>query len=379
MKLNFLLVITVGIFSLSIYSQSKIKDGTVTGSSPAPVSNAILELESNNKGFLATRISLASNIDNVTIPSPTTGLLVFNTGTAGLKYKGYVYWSGTEWVTFTGQTLSLGFLGSIECNNASLNPINYSTGVPYSGTLSVPYVGGDGGIYYADTIVANGLTAILPAGRLERGEGYLVYSVSGIPLVSSPTTTSFAINIGGNSCIAEVGVGKTITVGDIEYYKGRLLASSTNHWLSDSLHDLPILGGKIRLDGFFSAHSNGTFGHVSFNPRLVNVSNAPVKIWYSALSTVDNFSAANLLMAANGYANLDNGIYLGTGSNMILGTSTPEAAYSLAVRTQEVLVCDLVFDNKWYRIYYFPTVDNMNLSGTATNQRVMYISVQRLF
>jgi len=40
------------------FGQSKIKDGSVTGSASLPDAGAIMELESNNKGFLLPRVAL---------------------------------------------------------------------------------------------------------------------------------------------------------------------------------------------------------------------------------------------------------------------------------------------------------------------------------
>ncbi len=62
----------------------------------SPHSSAILELNVDNlasnkkKGFLAPKVALTSSMDQLTIPSPTKGLLVYNLGTAGLTVEGYL-------------------------------------------------------------------------------------------------------------------------------------------------------------------------------------------------------------------------------------------------------------------------------------------------
>jgi len=84
-------------------------------------------------------------------------------------------------------------------------------------------------------------------------------------------------------------------------------------------------------------------------------------------------------LAPSAYMELDNGIYYGVGYNDILGSTIPRTEGSGQGGHQEVLTMDLSLDDKWYRVYYFPTVDNMNTTSTADNMRVIYLSIQRLY
>jgi hypothetical protein len=71
--------------------------GTVT-----PNASAALDVTATNKGFLPPRVALTSTADAATITSPATGLLVFNTATAGaspnIVTPGYYFFNGTGWV-----------------------------------------------------------------------------------------------------------------------------------------------------------------------------------------------------------------------------------------------------------------------------------------
>ena len=49
----------------------------------SPVSSAQLQVESSNKGFLPPRVALTGVDDTTTISSPATGLVIYNTATAG--------------------------------------------------------------------------------------------------------------------------------------------------------------------------------------------------------------------------------------------------------------------------------------------------------
>jgi hypothetical protein len=64
-----------------------------------PDSSAGLDIDYTNKGLLIPRVSLVSTTDIVTIPSPATSLLVYNTNasmTGGVV--GFWYFDGTTWV-----------------------------------------------------------------------------------------------------------------------------------------------------------------------------------------------------------------------------------------------------------------------------------------
>jgi hypothetical protein len=69
-----------------------------------PEASAKLDISSTNKGLLPPRITLTSRTDNSTIPSPATGLLVYNTGSNPNLVAGYYYWNGSSWATIATAT-----------------------------------------------------------------------------------------------------------------------------------------------------------------------------------------------------------------------------------------------------------------------------------
>lgn len=97
-------------------AQSKIKDGSVTGSPSLPNNNAILELESVQRGFLLPRVPLTATNVPAPLNAHIAGMTVYNTATAGTApvnvTPGWYYNDGTHWVrlafTYDGQTLLYG-------------------------------------------------------------------------------------------------------------------------------------------------------------------------------------------------------------------------------------------------------------------------------
>ena len=100
-------------------------------------------------------------------------------------------------------------VSTLACSYASATPAA-TFGSEYTGTISVPYTGGNGTIYNAGTPIAStgvtGLTATLQGGTLSTGKGNFTYIVTGTP--SATGSASFAISFGSLSCTFSLTVGE---------------------------------------------------------------------------------------------------------------------------------------------------------------------------
>lgn len=360
--------------------------GTVT-----PDASAILDITATNKGLLGPRVALNSITDETTIPSPADGLLVYNTGAGALDFVGYVFWNGSEWRALNNGSLAPGTIGAITCNGVTLTPSIYKAGEYFEGTMIVPYTGGNGGVYAAQTLgPINGLTATLAAGNFAAGAGNLAYTITGTPTVTTPDVTVFNIVIGGQTCSATIGAGDGIAPGDLVFYSTPEIpanigggdnnsGNTSTNWMSYYVNDLPVIGGKLRLDAYFSSSSTGGAGTVSINPRLVNITDNNVKVWFSAMTTVDRFNGSNIVLQPNTWLNLDNGLYYSPQPNQTMTSPATGAYVNTSSNNSEVLTLDLQLDSKWYRIYYYPIVDNKDQTTAANMVRKIYLSIQRLY
>lgn len=82
----------------------------------------------------------------------------------------------------------------VECAGAFMTPVDSYVGIPYSGTITIAYGGGNGGPHaglVAHSTGVTGLTATLPAGNLATGDGTLVFNVTGVPEGNGPAAFSF--------------------------------------------------------------------------------------------------------------------------------------------------------------------------------------------
>ena len=113
-------VLFLTVILINFISNAQVGIGTTS-----PHASAALEIETTNKGFLAPRVALTSNSDVATIASPATGLMIYNTATAGTSpnavVPGYYYYSGSKWERLITTTPD----ATIEFNTANPN-----TGTP---------------------------------------------------------------------------------------------------------------------------------------------------------------------------------------------------------------------------------------------------------
>jgi hypothetical protein len=122
MKMRFMkkIIFIACLFSgLGAFAQTGI--GTTS-----PDASARLDVSATNKGFLPPRVALTATNAAGPIPSPATGLLVYNTATAGTSpnnvVPGYYFWNSSSWSYLTNNAVnSMGAIsGSSTANGASI-------------------------------------------------------------------------------------------------------------------------------------------------------------------------------------------------------------------------------------------------------------------
>lgn len=360
------------LFSVTIYSQVGI--GT-----SSPDSSAMLDVVASDKGLLIPRVALTSAIDQTTIPSPAVGLLVYNTGAGTLTYKGFVFWNGTEWRSINNtSTINPGISG-LTCSGASAFPQTFTSGVPYSGTLTVPYSNGNGGSYQGGSpFTQNGLTFTLNPGTLNSGNGTITYSVSGIPNFSSPGTATIPLSFLGFNCNSVIGNNSSsFAVGEIK--SARIIvpaapfttnggsrnmmngkaANNTTTTNRNAAYELStaidqskfIFINGLRMD-FMESITNG-----NVSPKFFNTLSSDITYNVSSLSTYDaNIHGVNTVNKAGYYSYYIDG-------NDDLGCSTGDQA--------EYVNAMVTFSNgEWYNCTWHATRDTDNYYFYMTAQRL---------
>ncbi len=96
-------IVVFFVFLISGFSSfAQVGIGTTT-----PNASAKLQVDATDKGFLPPRVSLTATNDVATIPSPATGLLIYNTATAGTSPNnvtpGFYFYEGSKWQRLISQ------------------------------------------------------------------------------------------------------------------------------------------------------------------------------------------------------------------------------------------------------------------------------------
>jgi len=106
------LFLTLILTSFSTFAFGQNVGINTTGA--VPDASAALDIDYANKGLLIPRVALTSTTDVITIPAPTTSLLVYNNNAAMTGGAlGYWYWDGTAWVQAIGPAGPTGLTGPI--------------------------------------------------------------------------------------------------------------------------------------------------------------------------------------------------------------------------------------------------------------------------
>jgi hypothetical protein len=115
MKTNSLTKLLIAIATF-LFFESSAQNVGINADGSAPNTSAMLDIDvsaldaNSKKGLLIPRVSLQSTSDQTTIPTPATGLLVYNTNasiTSG-NGTGFYYFNGTSWVSLSGSGSSSG-------------------------------------------------------------------------------------------------------------------------------------------------------------------------------------------------------------------------------------------------------------------------------
>lgn len=123
---------SVAVLTFSITAQTKIKDGTVSGGSLIPNPDAILELESSNKGLLFPRVEL----DSTGLPSPLSnhvrGMTVYNTKKTADVLPGIYYNDGNAWKSLLTTKSTQSAVDTTVILNVGESFIYYKKNVPFT-------------------------------------------------------------------------------------------------------------------------------------------------------------------------------------------------------------------------------------------------------
>ena len=284
---------------LAAFLMSMTAFGQVGINTANPHPSASLELASTNRALYLNRVANTAAINN-----PQSGMVIYDLTDKCVKaYQGNpAGWSGC----LVGNNGLVGSVTSLNCAGAYFTPSFATVGQAYTGTLTVPYTGGNGGIYPSQTTTVNGLTFNLPLGVFANGDGNVVYNVTGTPTTAG--TTSVNVTVGGQSCSGANALSLTVnpaTGNPVGVLPGTVtLAKDSRYWVA-SVYDndympytkptAPASTAVINADGTPDTlvdvqGSITTTGITVYIPATVTGSGGTVAAWSSTTTIPANLT-----------------------------------------------------------------------------------------
>jgi uncharacterized protein (TIGR02145 family) len=194
---------------------------------------------------------------------------------------------------------TVGSVGALNCNGTTLSGGVYANQAIIGTTASVPYTGGNGGYFTAQTLNSTGVTGItatLNQGLLANGVGTLAFALSGTP--SGTGTATFALTIGDQSCSFMVSVQSFAT---LSINTNDTICNGTSTTLTASVANA---GTSCAAPGLSGTLTNSIVGYWPFcgnaNDLSGNGYNGTVN---GATLTTDRFGVANSAYSFDGISN----------------------------------------------------------------------------
>jgi hypothetical protein len=274
----------------SVFAQadnSKIKDGTVTNGAERAKSGAILELESNSKGMLISRLTTPQR-DDIIPANLSNGLLIFNTTTGCFDF-----WNQPQnmWLSMCGtQPPANATVSTTDCGKVIANG-TYKQGTALAGSnyLSVPVTVTQPGTY---TITAN------------TANGYYFSSTGAFPSAGSYVLTLTGVGT-PNKGYDTGNTGDAVTIS----INGIAASCKPNVFVAKADVDFALTCNTIALAGTYNIGLPLT----SANKLTLSVNVSNVGYWSANTNTI------------NGYSFTGSGTFTKTGVQTVelLGTGTP--------------------------------------------------------
>ena len=178
---------------LGLQANAQTGIGTTT-----PDASAKLEVASTNRGFLPPRVTLTASNNPSPVTSPATGLLVYNTATAGTApnnvIPGYYFYNGTAWINFIGAATS----NTITGNGTTSTITNFGSVINDQTFATYMLQNSDNGKIItfnsasAITVTVPSLSLGFNCMILQKGTGQVTLSASGVTIFNRYSFTKTA-------------------------------------------------------------------------------------------------------------------------------------------------------------------------------------------
>lgn len=267
----------------------------------SPNASSMLDISSTNSGLLIPRVALLSASDVVTIASPVTSLLVYNSGFAP---NGYYYWNGSIWVQLaigsnadwsitgnTGTSSTTNFFGTTDDVDIVFKRFNINAG----------FIGNP------NTSTGNKNTSFGANSLNSAGTGIRNTAI-GTNVMPSNTTGQLNVSIGDQSMFSNLG-GSTNTVIGV----GALYSNTSGN-------ENVALGRNALTSA--NANANTALGFATLRQNASGINNVAIGHQAGYNETGSNKLYIEMSTAVNGTdSSVNNALIYGEFDNRIVRTN----------------------------------------------------------
>jgi hypothetical protein len=308
---------------ISIYSSAQVGIGTKT-----PDPSAMLEVVSNSKGVLVTRML---EKERLAIKTPAVGLLVYQTDNAA----GFYFYSGTEWKNIPSGSSSAGILGSTTTNavtsvTGTTNRITSTGGAAPVINIASTYVGQP-----SITTLGTISTGTWNAGVISATKGG-AGTVNGLLKANGAGTVSAAT--AGTDYLKPNAAITAGTKTKITYNAQGLVTAGANATTTDILEGSSLYFTPARSRGALSLTTTGTSGAATYNnttgvlniPQYVagtggasNTFSSPLSLSGTTVSIPQATAAANGYLSSGDWTTFNNKLSTATAASIYAPIASP--------------------------------------------------------
>ncbi|MCV9928545.1 hypothetical protein OIU83_12830 [Flavobacterium sp. LS1R49] len=328
------IALAVIVFLISISSvfaqadNSKIKDGTVTNGAERAKSGAILELESNSKGMLISRLTTPQR-DAIIPANLSNGLLIFNITTGCFDYWNQVQ---AMWLSMCGsQPPATATISTGDCSKAIVNG-TYKQGTALTGSnyLSVAVTVTQPGTYTISANTANGYYFSTNGAFPAAGSYVLTLAGVGTPNKGYDTgNAGDAVTITLNGTVVSCKPNVFVAKADVNF----VLTCNTVASAGSYNIGLPLTNAnKLTL-----SLNVGTVGYWSINTNTVNGYSFTGSGTFTTtgVQTVELLGTGTpLASGANSFTISSNAATVGTCNNIVINVAPVAYALNCSTATQ---------------------------------------------
>ncbi|QPH40145.1 beta strand repeat-containing protein [Pedobacter endophyticus] len=273
-KKSLLLVFALTCTVFGAVAQQKVKDGSISTTN-LPNKDAIVELESANKGMLFSRIALEGTMVSAPLSAHVAGMMVYNTAKTSDVVPGIYYNTGSRWI----------LAGAGKASNISYNPTTFE--ISFLNADNKPVV-----INLGDVVRQNQTITTL----IDNKNGTYTYTAEDgkITTINVPADVINQFEqIANNTTVRQIIQSIVTKTGGNVYYDGKTFTYIDKNGVTQTINIAQIVKDNETITTLVN-NNNGTYTYTAENGKTT-VINVPAEVINNFQSIANDNSVKQII------------------------------------------------------------------------------------